>query len=188
MILFDAFLTAIGALLPLLVAAMLLALLVAFGPRLITAWRQRAYDADVADEIVRLELTPLAGGGIDPQRALALIRALHSDRRRGTSWWALGWPTTELRAVWRDGILTWQIDCPKQVVAGLQTTLRPLYPGLDLRVTDRPADAAAATAIGSLTLPSHWPLGEADPPRTGPCIGWQAHSKGCPQAWVHAFG
>lgn len=164
MLLFDALLTAIGALLPLLVIAILLAMLVSFGPRAITVWRQGAYDADIASEIVRLELSPLAGGSVDPQRALALIRALHSDRRRGTSWWALGWPTTELRAVWRDGLLIWQIECAKQIVAGLQTTLRPLYPGLDRRLTDRRDDAAAATAIGSVTLPSHWPLAEADPP------------------------
>lgn len=162
MLLFDALLAALGAILPLLIAAILLALLVSFGPRAITAWRQRAYDAAVADETVRLELTPLGGGVIDPERALALIRALHTGERRGTGHWALGWPTIELRTAWRTGRLIWQIDCPKQLISGLQTTLRPLYPGLDLRIVDRDDPPAAATAIGSLTAPAHWPIGEAD--------------------------
>ena len=83
MLLFDALLAALGAILPLLIAAILLALLVSFGPRAITAWRQRAYDAAVADETVRLELTPIGGGVIDPERPLALIRALHTGERRG---------------------------------------------------------------------------------------------------------
>lgn len=164
MLIFDALLTAIGALLPILILAILFALLVSFGPRAITAWRQRAYDTETADTIVRLELTPRGAGDTDPKRALALIRGLHSERRRGTSRWSLGWPTAELRVVWRDGHLVWQIDCRRQVVAGIQTTLRPLYPGLDLRLVERGESPAAATAVGSLTLESHWPLAEADLP------------------------
>ncbi|MGH2383377.1 MAG: hypothetical protein ACRDG7_19470, partial [Candidatus Limnocylindria bacterium] len=164
MLLFDALLTALGAILPLLIAAILLALLVSFGPRAITAWRQRAYDAAVADETVRLELTAIGGGVIDPERPLALIRALHTGERRGAGRWGLGWPTVELRSAWRKGRLVWQIDCPRQLMAGLQTTVRPLYPGLDLRVVDRDDPPATATAIGSLTAPAHWPLGEADLP------------------------
>lgn len=164
MLLFDALLTALGAILPLLIAAILLALLVSFGPRAITAWRQRAYETAVADEIVRLELTAIGGGGVDPERPLALIRALHTGERRGASRWALGWPAVELRTAWRNGRLVWQIDCPKQLIPGLQTTVRPLYPGLDLRVIDRDDAPAAATAIGSLAAPAHWPLGEADLP------------------------
>jgi energy-coupling factor transporter ATP-binding protein EcfA2 len=164
MLIFDALLDALGAILPLLVAVILLAMAVSFGPRAITAWRQRAYDAAVADETVRLELTPIGGGVDDPERPLALIRALHAGERRGTSRWALGWPTVELRTAWRNGRLVWQIDCPKQLIPGLQTTMRPLYPGLDLRVVDRDDPPAAATAIGSFTAPAHWPLGEADLP------------------------
>ena len=162
MLLFDALLAALGAILPLLIAAILLALLVSFGPRAITDWRQRAYDAAVADETVRLELTPLGGAVVDPERPLALIRAFHTGERRGTGRWGLGWPTIELRTAWRNGRLVWQVDCPRQLVAGLQTTLRPLYPGLDLRIVDRDDPPAAATAIGSLTAPAHWPIGEAD--------------------------
>lgn len=162
MFFFDAFLGAIGAILPLLLATILIALLVSFGPRALTAWRQRAYDDAVADEIVRLELTPLGRGAIDLERPLALIRALHPGQRRGAGRWGLGWPTAELRIAWRDGRVVWQIDCPRQLVAGLQTTLRPLYPGLDLRQIARRDSPAAATAIGSVTAPAHWPLGEAD--------------------------
>jgi energy-coupling factor transporter ATP-binding protein EcfA2 len=164
MLFFDAYLSAIGALLPVLVLAILLALLVSFGPRAITAWRQRAYDSETASEIVRLELIPRGGGEIGPQRPLALIRALHSERRRGTSRWSLGWPSAELRVVWRDGRLLWQVDCRRQVVPSLEATLRPLYAGLDLRLVERNDSPAAATAVGSLTLESYWPLAEADLP------------------------
>jgi hypothetical protein len=144
MLIFDALLAALGAILPLLLAVILVAVAVSFGPRAITAWRQRAYDAAVADETVRLELTPIGGGVVDPERPLALIRALHTGDRRGTSRWALGWPTVELRTAWRNGRLVWQVECSKQLIAGLQTTMRPLYRGLDVRVVDRDDPPAAA--------------------------------------------
>ncbi len=117
--------------------------------------------------MVRLELTPVAAGQVEPARALALIRALHPGQRRGAGLRGLGWPRVELRAAWRDSGLVWQIDCPRQLVASLQTTLRPLYPGLDLSVVDRADRPAAATAIGTLVAPAHWPLVEADPPENG---------------------
>lgn len=63
MFFFDAFLGALGAMLPVLIAVILLALLVSFGPRAITAWRQRAYDAAVAGEWVCVWCTGRGGPG-----------------------------------------------------------------------------------------------------------------------------
>lgn len=61
MLFFDALLTALGILLPLIVVAAVMLLLVTLGPRMVAGWRQRAYDETSAAEAVRLTVVPPAG-------------------------------------------------------------------------------------------------------------------------------
>jgi len=104
-----------------------------------------------------------AGGRTDPAAAIELIRGLHpldprGVRRAGNGPAAVGWPPIELRVVSRDGVVTWQIDCPPQLVASIEVAARPLYPGLDLRRVKRVDSPPTATAIGRALAANHWPL------------------------------
>src|ERR687891_2632085 len=94
--------------LPLLLGGTLLA--AKLGPSMVAARRQAVYDQVVAVELVRLEIVPSAGRSADPDATLELIHALHPRHRRGVSAWAVGWPASELRAVWHDGRLAWQLE------------------------------------------------------------------------------
>ena len=133
-------------------------------PPLVNARRQAAYERVVAAELVRLEIAAPVGEGADPRAALELIRALHPRQRRGVNAWAVGWPPSELRTVWRDGQLVWQVETGRQLTHGLQAALRTHCPGAELDVVDRRDPPPSAVAIGSLVAPAHWPLGDPDAP------------------------
>ena len=79
---------------------------------------------------VRLVVAPPAGLDPRPELAVELIRALHPRQRRGFDAWRVGWPASELRVVWRDGELAWEIETNRQVAALATAQLRALYPGV----------------------------------------------------------
>ena len=89
--------------LPLLIAVPLILLIATVGapalPRLIAGRRQAAYDAAVAPNMVRLELTVGRGRSTGTDAAVAAIRGLHPHRRMGVDRrWPRGWPPVELRS------------------------------------------------------------------------------------------
>src|SRR5918994_5235109 len=116
--------------LPVLLGGSLLA--AKLGPPIIAARRQAAYDQVVATEQVRLEVVPSAGRTADPDATLELIRAVHPRHRRGVSTWAVGWPASELRTVWRDGRLAWQLELPKQLAHAAEAALRVAMPDAEV--------------------------------------------------------
>ena len=148
---------------PALLGGVLLA--VRFAPAIVTARRQAAYETVIASERVRLELAVPANQRADPQAALELIRALHPRQRRGVDGWRVGWPPFELRALWRDGELVWQLETGRQMAAHLQAALRSLYPGTEIELVGRDDQPPIATAVGGLVAPAHWPFG--DPAEAG---------------------
>jgi len=142
---------------PLLVAGG--ALLIWLLPRLIGRWRQARYDATVAAEQERFEIVTPGRPTKDDATPRELIRALAVQERLGDDRLGKGWPTFELRCVWRDGELVWQFQGGHQMAVMAQHALGALYPDTEIRrlpVRDVPA---VATAVGRLTAPSHRPLG-----------------------------
>jgi energy-coupling factor transporter ATP-binding protein EcfA2 len=128
-------------------------------PRLIGRWRQARYDATVAAEQERFEIVAPGRPASDDATPRELIRALAVQERLGDDRGGKGWPTFELRAVWRDGELVWQFQSGRQMAVIAQHALGALYPGTEIRrlpVSDAPA---VASAIGRLTAPAHRPLG-----------------------------
>jgi hypothetical protein len=122
--------------------------------------RQRAYDSASDREAVRLVVAPPAGLDRDPELAVQLIRGLHPRQRRGFDAWRLGWPRAELRVVWRDGQLAWEISTNRQLAALATAQLRALYPGVQVdesTAADRPA---VAVAVGRFERSAAWPLRE----------------------------
>jgi hypothetical protein len=86
--------------------------------------------------MVRLELTVGLVRSAGPEAAVAAIRGLHPRRRMGVDrWWPRGWPPVELRVVWRDGELAWQIEAAGTELALADGTLASLYPGLEATKT-----------------------------------------------------
>lgn len=136
-----------------------LVLLVWLLPRLIGRLRQARYDATVAGEQERFEIATPGRPTKEDATPRELIRALAVQERQGDDRGGKGWPTFELRCVWRDGELVWQFQGGHQMAVIAQHALGSLYPGTEIRrlaVRDAPA---AASAIGRLSVPSHWPLG-----------------------------
>ncbi|HET6381549.1 MAG TPA: DUF87 domain-containing protein [candidate division Zixibacteria bacterium] len=128
-------------------------------PRLIGRWRQLRYDATVAGEQERFEIVAPGHPAKDDATPRELIRALAVPHRLGDDRGGKGWPTFELRCVWRDGELVWQFQGGRQMAVIAQHALGSLYPDTEIRrlpVRDAPA---VVSAIGRLTAPSHWPLG-----------------------------
>ena len=115
-------------------------------------------------ELVRLEIAPAMRQRADPAVALDLIRALHPRHRRGVSAWAVGWPPSELRAVWRDDRLAWQVELPSQMAHAAEAALRIAMPDAEVDVVERRDPPVVASAIGRLVAPAHWPLGDPDEP------------------------
>lgn len=134
------------------------------GPRLVGALRQRAYDRAAVAETVSIELVPERTAELDDATAIALVRGLHPQQRRGFDAWRVGWPSAELRAVWCDGALAWQVEAPRQLLAEFATAHRPLGAILDTRPVDLPDRPAVATAVGRLARSSAWPLRAPDVP------------------------
>ena len=140
------------------VAGLVVALAVVL--RCVPTLRQRAYDSASDREAVRLVVAPPAGLDRDPELAVQLIRGLHPRQRRGFDAWRLGWPRAELRVVWRDGQLAWEISTNRQLAALATAQLRALYPGVQVdesTAADRPA---VAVAVGRFERSGAWPLRE----------------------------
>jgi hypothetical protein len=144
------------------------------GPPIVRRARQRAYDEACAADAVRLVVAPTAGMLADSGAAAALIRALHPHQRRGLDAWRVGWPSLELRVVWRGGALAWELIAGRQVATGARHALAARYPGVHIDeapVGERPA---AATAVGRLTASSRWPLREPEAGDAGALHGLAA--------------
>jgi hypothetical protein len=137
---------------------------VAISLRLIGRLRQRSYERAAALELVRLELAPARAGEIDAARATAMVRGLHPRQRRGLDRWRVGWPSCELRVVWREGELRWQVEGHRHVLDEFALSHRALHLVSETRAVDRSEPNAAATAIGRLARPSSWPLRVVDVP------------------------
>jgi hypothetical protein len=99
----------LGPAVPLALAAIAVYLAVKAAPLLAGVARQRAYEDAGAAESVRLTIEPPAGLDPDPALAVELVRGLHPRQRRGVDGWRVGWPPLELRVVWRDRRLAWEI-------------------------------------------------------------------------------
>ena len=137
---------------------------IAFGPRLVGTFRQRAYDRAAGGELLRLELNPARVGEIDEASAVAMVRGLHPRQRRGLDAWRVGWPASELRVVWRDGALAWQVEGHRQVLDEFAVSHRSLHLVLDARPVSRAEAPVAATAVGRLAQSASWPLRVAEVP------------------------
>lgn len=137
---------------------------IAVSPRLIGRLRQRSYERTASGELVRLELSPARAGEIDAATATAVIRGLHPRQRRGFDRWRVGWPSSELRVVWRDGDLRWQVEGHRQVLDEFALSHRALHLVTDARPVERLDAPPVATAVARLARPSSWPLRVADVP------------------------
>jgi len=89
-------------------------------PRLIGRWRQSRYDATVAAEQERFEIVTPGRPIKDDATPRELIRALAVPHRLGDDRGGKGWPTFELRCVWRDGELVWQFQGGHQMAVRAQ--------------------------------------------------------------------
>lgn len=143
---------------PLAAAVVGLAVAAVLAARWVPVLRQHAYDIVSERESIRLVVAPPAGLDTNPELAVQLIRGLHPRQRRGLDAWRIGWPKAELRVVWRDGVLAWEISTNRQLAALAQSQLRALYPGVQVdesKAHDRPA---TAVAIGRLERSGAWPM------------------------------
>jgi hypothetical protein len=148
------------ALAPILVIIALL-LAIKIVPPFVRRLRQRAYEQVVTGESRRLEIVIGRGQPGTTEAAVTLTRGLHPGRRMGaTTWWPLGWPPFELRTVWRNGKLVWQIEGGRQLLRLAEASLTSLYPGIELRKVPRRDDPAVWSAVGALRLSASWPIGE----------------------------
>lgn len=90
----------IGSALPLIAVVVALFIAVKIGPPIVGRLRQRSYDAAVAGETQRLEVSIGPGRTGSAEAAVGLIRGLHPQRRLGADgWWPRGWPGFELRTI-----------------------------------------------------------------------------------------
>ncbi|MGH2380719.1 MAG: hypothetical protein ACRDG7_05805, partial [Candidatus Limnocylindria bacterium] len=105
------------------------ALLIWLLPRLLGVWQQSRYDATVAVEQERFEIVTPGRPTKDDATPRELIRALAVPHRLGDDRGGKGWPTFELRCVWRDGELVWQFQGGHQMAVIAQHALGSLYPG-----------------------------------------------------------
>src|SRR5664280_984077 len=117
-------------------------------PPLATGVRQAGYERAVGRELVRLEVILPANVELDADATAELIRALHPGQRRGVDRFRVGWPPIELRFLWRDGTMHWQINCPAQVVASVEMAVHSVLGRCELEEVrlDDPVPSAVATA------------------------------------------
>lgn len=164
-------LSSVHGLLPMLaavgVAGCTLLVVVAVGPRAVTGWRQRAYDRAASAETVRVELIANRIDMLEQRMAVALVRGLHPRQRRGLDRVRVGWPSCELRVVWRDGGLSWQFEAPRQLAAEFALTYRGLHLVLDERSVERADPPAVASAVGRLAQVDTLPLRAVELPEDG---------------------
>jgi hypothetical protein len=119
-------------------------------PPLATGVRQAGYERVVRRELVRLEVILPATAQVDADATAELIRALHPGQRRGVGRFRVGWPPIELRLLWRDGALHWQIDCPAQVVASVEMAVHSVLGRCELEKV--PIDDLAPSAVATARL------------------------------------
>ena len=151
----------LGPALPFIAAVLVMYAVAKVAPRVIGIARQRAYDKAAADETRRIELAIGRGQAGSQDRAVALIRALHPQQKLGLGgWWPRGWPTIELRTVWRSGKLVWQVDAARDALRGVQVALSATYPGVQVREMERHDPAPVWSAIGRFRKPANNPLGD----------------------------
>jgi energy-coupling factor transporter ATP-binding protein EcfA2 len=150
----------VAAVAPLVAGVIGLAVAIVIAIRLVPVLRQGAYDRASARETVRLVVALPARADADGDLAVELIRGLHPRQRRGFDAWRTGWPRIELRLVWRDGVLAWEIETNRQLAALAVAQLRALYPGVAIETSDVRDQAPAAVALGRLAGPLGWPLRE----------------------------
>jgi hypothetical protein len=120
------------------------------GPALVTSVRQAGYERAVGRELVRLEVILPANVELDADATSELIRALHPGQRRGVDRFRVGWPPIELRLLWRDGAIHWQIDRPAQVVASVEMAVHSVLGRCELEevpIDDLPASAVATARL-----------------------------------------
>lgn len=151
----------IGPALPFIAAVLVLYAVVKISPRLVGIARQRAYDAAVAADAQRLELSVGRGQASSQGQAINLIRALHPQRKLGADgWWPRGWPSFELRTVWRNGKLVWQVEAGCDALQLLKVGVSAAYPSIQVRQVDRRDIAPAWSAVARLRRPASQPLGD----------------------------
>ena len=119
-------------------------------PPLATGVRQAGYEQVVRRELVRLEVILPATAQVDADATAELIRALHPGQRRGVGRFRVGWPPIELRLLWRDGALHWQIDCPAQVVASVEMAVHSVLGRCELE--EVPIDDLVPSAVATARL------------------------------------
>jgi hypothetical protein len=120
-------------------------------PPLATTARQAGYERVVRAELVRLEVVLPANAQLDADATAELIRALHPGQRRGVDRVRVGWPPIELRLVWRESSMHWQIDCPSQIVSAVEMAVRSVVGRCELEeveIDDQPASAVATARLG----------------------------------------
>ena len=115
-----------------------------------TRARQAGYERVVRREFVRLEIILPANVDLDADATAELIRALHPGQRRGVDRFRIGWPPIELRFVWRDGAMHWQIDCPAQVVASVEMAVHSVLGRCELE--EVPIDDLVPSAVATVRL------------------------------------
>ncbi len=120
-------------------------------PPLATNVRQAGYERVVRHELVRLEVIPPANAQLDADATAELIRALHPGQRRGVDRFRVGWPPIELRLLWREGAMHWQIDCPSQIVSSVEMAVHSVVGRCELEeveIDDLPPSAVATARLG----------------------------------------
>ncbi len=159
----------LGPAVPFIAVVLVLYGVAKIAPRIIGIARQRAYDKAAAAETRRLELSIGRGQAGSHDRAVALIRAMHPQEKLGLGgWWRRGWLTIELRTVWRNGKLVWQVDATRDTLRLVQVALSAAYPGVEVRDVQRRDNAPVWSAFARLRRPASYPLG--DPSSTGAAL------------------
>lgn len=113
--------------------------------------RQAGYERTVRREMVRLEIVLPANAAVDADSTAELIRALHPGQRRGVDKLRVGWPPIELRLLWREGSMHWQIDCPAQIESSVEMAVRSVLGRCELEeveIDDLPPAAVATAKLG----------------------------------------
>jgi hypothetical protein len=151
----------LGPALPLVAAVLLLYAAARVAPVLGGIVRQRAHDTAATGETRRLELSIGRGQEGSPDRAVALIRAMHPQEKLGLGGcWPRGWPSFELRTVWRNGKLVWQVDAARNALRLVEVALSAAYPGVEVRDVERRDPAPVWSAVARLRKAASNPLGD----------------------------
>jgi len=128
----------VGALAVLGGGALLIGSGVVIAPRVVTVFRQRAYDRQTAGERQRWVIRPDPAGATEPDAAHRLVAGLHPGGRRGTSRWASGWPELTLALRWTGGRARLEIEAPRQLGRAIEAAVAAAYPSAEMEPTAPP--------------------------------------------------